>query len=215
MKKWICKVCGYTHEGEEAPDRCPQCGASKSQFYQMKEPSGCAFGMLFAVLIVVAFFFTFFSCRSTLTADNSVVHTVDLNQYLGQWYEIARFDHRFERSMTHCTATYTMQEDGRIMVVNQGMKKGKWKTSVGKAKLSDEPGVLRVSFFGPFYSDYRILMIAPDYSYALVGGGSDKYLWILSRTPQMKPHHRDAVLREAAHRGYDTSQLIWVEQKDR
>ena len=213
MKKWICKQCGYTHYGDEAPERCSQCGASKSQFYCPRKGQWCTFGILFIVVAVLtALCFAFCSCSTAAKVDNAAVSTLDVNRYLGQWYELARFDHRFERDMTYCTATYLMQDDGTVKVINQGKKDGKWEVSEGKAKLTKDPGVLRVSFFGPFYSDYRVLMLAPDYSYALVGGGSDDYLWILSRTPQLDTVTRDRILAEARHRGYTTGKLIWVLQ---
>lgn len=167
---------------------------------------------LFIILALLASGFTvFYACGTTATVDNTSVKKLDLNRYLGKWYEVARFNHRFERDMQHCTATYTLQEDGTIKVTNSGMKNGKLKTSVGKAKITEMPGVLRVSFFGPFYSDYRVLMLAPDYSYALVGGSDDDYLWILSRTPQMKNEDLIKLVNEARRRGYDTEKLIWVE----
>lgn len=137
---------------------------------------------------------------------------MDISKFLGKWYEIARFDHKFERKLEHCIATYTMQDDGTIKVTNQGIKDGKWKTTTGKAKITDEPGVLRVSFFWPIYSDYRIMMLAPDYSYALVGGNNDEYLWILSRTPRLAKETCDKIVRNAQSRGYNTNNLIWVKQ---
>ena len=88
---------------------------------------------------------------SKLTVDNSVVKDFDTNRFLGGWYEIARFDHRFERGMEQTQATYTLQKDGTIKVLNAGMKNGKPKQSEGLAKLTDTPALLRVSFFGPFY----------------------------------------------------------------
>lgn len=214
MEQWICKVCGYTHEGKEPPERCPQCNAPKSQFYKKGSNKGCAMLLLFMTLIPASLILAILSCGSSTTVDNSVVSSVDLNKYLGKWYEIARFDHRFEHNMMQCSATYTMQDNGMIKVTNRGIKEGKWKTSIGKAKLTDKPGVLRVSFFGPFYSDYRIMMLAPDYSYALVGGDNDSYLWILSRTPQLNQSTLNIILSEARRRGYNTNNLIWVQQKD-
>lgn len=212
MATWICKVCGYTHQGDEAPERCPQCGAAKSKFYREKLSSGCAFRMFFIIVMLTVIVFSLFACSAPLTVDNSAVKTVELDKYAGEWYELARFDHRFERGMEHCRTTYTLQKDGTIRVTNRGKKDGEWKTSVGKGKVTGEPGVLRVSFFGPFYSDYRIMMLAPDYSYALVGGGGDDYLWILSRTPQLKQETLDQIVYEAHQRGYKTSNLIWVDQ---
>ena len=171
-----------------------------------------AFRFLIIIVILATIFSVFFACSSKLTVDNSAVKSLELNLYLGKWYEVARMDHRFERGMEYCTAVYTLEENGKIGVTNRGMKNGKWKTSLGKAKVTDEPGVLRVSFFGPFYSDYRVLMLAPDYSYALVGGNGDGYLWILSRTPQLLPDVHDLMIREAQRRGYKTENLIWVKQ---
>ncbi len=146
------------------------------------------------------------------SVDNSTVKTLDLNSYLGTWYELARFDHSFERGLQEVMTFYELREDGKIDVINSGIKNGKYKVAYGKAKLTDETGVLRVSFFGPFYSDYRVLMLDDDYEYALVGGKNDKYLWILSRNPELEDEDYDKILTEATRRGYDISRLIWIEQ---
>lgn len=213
MAKWICKVCGYTHYGDEAPETCPKCGAPKSQFYKEGKQGGCAFSILMLIALLTAFCLNFASCSTTSTVDNSTVKSLDLNRFMGRWYEIARFDHKFERDMQQVTTIYAIQDNGRVKVINQGLKNGKWKTSEGKGKLTTTPGLLRVSFWGPFYSDYRVMMLAPDYTYALIGGESDKYLWILSRSPNMRQDTRNQVLREAQQRGYNTNNLIWVQQK--
>ena len=144
--------------------------------------------------------------------DKSTVKTLDLSSYLGTWYELARFDHTFERGMQEVMAFYELRDDGKIDVINSGIKNGKYKVAYGKAKLTDETGVLRVSFFGPFYSDYRVLMLDEDYEYALVGGKNDKYLWILSRNPELEDEDYDKILTEASRRGYDISRLIWIDQ---
>lgn len=149
---------------------------------------------------------------SKLTVDNSVVTNLDLNRYSGDWYEIARFDHKFERGMQQTKASYVLREDGKVDVLNTGVKDGKPKEAKGVAKLTDTPALLRVSFFRPFYSDYRVMLLDDDYQYALVGSGSDDYLWILSRTPQISAGVKSKILAEAQRRGYDTSKLIWVEQ---
>lgn len=145
-----------------------------------------------------------------LTVDNSVVDSLDVNRYLGEWYEIARYDHRFERGMENTRAIYSMRDDGMIDVINTGVKDGERKESKGKAKLTDTPALLRVSFFGPFYSDYRVMMLDADYQYALIGSGSDDYLWILSRKSLLPDTVKHQVIKEAQRRGYDTSKLIWV-----
>ena len=144
--------------------------------------------------------------------DNSPVSSFIPDNYLGNWFEIARFDHGFERDVQFATARYTMTDKGTIKVINSGIRNGRTKTSVGKAKFTDTPGMLRVSFFGPFYSDYIVMMLADDYSYALVGSKSQNYLWILSRTPQLPERTMNAILTEARSRGYDTEKLIMVDQ---
>lgn len=144
--------------------------------------------------------------------DNTTVGEFDLSRYLGDWFEIARFDHSFERGLTHAKANYALNPDGTIAVTNSGLLNGKRKESVGKAKTTDTTGLLRVSFFGPFYSDYRVMMLADDYSYVLVGSKSAKYLWILSRTPELPEAVLSKILSSATDRGYDTNKLIWVKQ---
>ena len=147
-----------------------------------------------------------------LTVDNSVVRELDLDRFLGSWYEVARFDHFFERGMSQTKANYVLRDDGNIDVINTGIKNGRPKTAKGKAKLTDIPSLLRVSFFGPFYSDYRVMLVDADYRYMLIGSGSDGYLWILSRTPQLADTDRTAILTEAKTCGYNTDKLIWVKQ---
>ena len=146
-------------------------------------------------------------CVSVPKVDNAPVAVLDLNRYLGEWYEIARFDHSFERGVEQAKANYTQNADGTIKVVNSGIKNGKPKTAVGKGKTTDTPGLLRVSFFGPFYADYRVMLIDKDYTYALVGSGSADYLWILSRTPSLDGDAKVAILDEI-HRWYSESERV-------
>ena len=147
--------------------------------------------------------------------DNAPVGSLKLSRYLGVWYEIARFDHSFERGVESAKALYTQNADGTIKVVNSGIKNGKVKTAVGKGKTTDTPGLLRVSFFGPFYADYRVMKIDVDYGYALVGSGGADYLWLLSRTKEMPENVKNDFLAEAKRRGYDTGKLIWVNHEEK
>lgn len=137
------------------------------------------------------------------------VRDLDLKRYLGLWHEIARMDHRFERGLTDVTAEYTLKEDGTIRVENSGwnIRKGKRSKIIGRAKTTSVPGLLRVSFFWKFYSDYRVLMLDPDYQWVLVGAGNFKYLWILSREKNLSKEIYDKILIEARRRGYDTNKL--------
>ena len=158
--------------------------------------------------------FTFFAgCNAQTKVDNSVSGDLNLDKYLGDWYEIARFDHKFERGIQFCKANYSLREDGKVAVKNTGIKNGKPSEANGKAKFTDNPRVLRVSFFGPFYGDYRIMHLDPDYQWVLVGGSDESYLWILARTSKISDKVKETMLNEAMRRGYDVNKLIWVEQK--
>jgi len=171
-------------------------------------------------LIVLSFALFMFSCNSKAMDPDQTINNnfpFEIEKYLGTWYEIARFDHSFERNLQGTTATYTLRSDGKIKVVNQGYKgslNGKQSVAVGKAKLtsSETPRNLLVSFFLFFYAPYNILELDKDYQYVLIGSNSDKYLWILSRTPQMEPSTYNMLVDKAKARGYDTSKLITVLQ---
>ena len=151
--------------------------------------------------------------------DNTVVRELDINRYLGTWYEIARFDHRFERGLVGVTANYSMRDDGKIQVINSGYKNrldGAFSEAIGKAKIPDpenEPAKLKVSFFLFFYGDYFVLELDDDYQWVIIGSSSDKYLWILSRTPQIDEDLYTALLEKLKRRGYDISKLLKVEQQ--
>ena len=153
-------------------------------------------------------------CASAPKVDNSVVGAFDLGRYLGEWHEIARFDHSFERGVEEATATYSLREDGKVEVLNRGVKDGKPKVAKGVGKTTGTPGLLRVTFFWPFYADYRVMAIDDAYTAALVGSGSADYLWILSRTPSLAPQMKETLLSEASRRGYDTSKLLWIRQPE-
>lgn len=151
--------------------------------------------------------------------DHSTVKTLDLNRYMGLWYEIARYENRFEHGLVDVTATYTLRPDGTVRVENRGCKRNSpydiCKTANGHAKMPDpsQPGKLRVSFFLNFYSDYYVLELDEEnYNYALVGSSTDKYLWILSRTPQLPEDIKKKLVVAAERRGYDINRLKWIEQ---
>lgn len=149
--------------------------------------------------------------------DTSTVESVDLNRYLGTWYEIARFPHSFEKGLVGVTANYSFRKDGKIRVLNQGYKgtlDGKFSQAEGKAKVPDPKNTsrLKVSFFLFFYGDYYVLELDEDYQWAMIGSSSPNYFWILSRTPQMDPEVYQMLLDNAEKRGYDLAPLIEVDQ---
>ena len=172
------------------------------------------------LLLLLSLFFTF-SCTNTNSQmlDKTTVKELDLNRYLGTWYEIARFPHSFEKNMVGVTATYSLRDDGKIRVLNQGYKNtlnGELSVAEGKAKIPDpsEPGKLKVSFFWIFYGDYNVLELDENYQYVMIGSSTDKYFWILSRTPQMSPETYEMLLEKARKRGYNLDKLVKVPQKE-
>ena len=151
----------------------------------------------------------------------NTVKEVDLRRYAGTWYEIARLPNSFEKGLVGVTATYTLRDDGKITVVNQGYRgsvDGRRQRVKGKAKVPDpgEQGRLKVSFFLWFYADYLILDLdAENYQYALVGGGNTNYLWILSRTPQMEEEVYTSLVDKARHLGFEVEKLEQIPQPPR
>jgi apolipoprotein D and lipocalin family protein len=137
-------------------------------------------------------------------------------RYLGKWYEIARKDFRFERDLSNTTAEYSLNNNGTIKVDNRGYntKKEKWVNAIGKAKFVGDENIamLKVSFFGPFYSGYNVIAIDEEYKYALVAGKSLKYLWILSRETTIPVDIKDKYLKIAESVGYNTADLVWTKQ---
>lgn len=174
----------------------------------MKKKTVFAFAILASSLLLL------FSSLTFKEKNTVAVKPFDAAKYLGTWYEIARMDYSWEQNLDNVTATYSLREDGMIKVDNKGynVKKEKWEESVGKAKPDGDPkeGKLKVSFFGPFYSEYNIVAIDADYQYALVAGESTKYLWILSRKKTIPEDVKETYLKKAQSLGYDTNKLIWV-----
>ncbi len=155
-----------------------------------------------------------FGC-ATIPKKAQAVKQFDADKYLGKWYEIARFDFRFEKNLDNTTAEYSKNDDGTIKVVNKGYNyvKEKWTSAEGKAKFVKDPqtAMLKVSFFGPFYSGYNVIELDDDYKYALVAGESLKYLWILSRTPSIPQEIKERYIQKAKEIGYDVEEMVWVE----
>ena len=144
-----------------------------------------------------------------------VVPHVELEKYLGKWYEIAHLPAKFQEGCNETTATYTLSKDGSISVLNQSIKDGKMKQAKGKAKVVDKNSnaKLKVTFFWPFYGDYWIIKLGNDYEYSVVGTPNRKYLWILSRTPQMDDVLYSQIIDYVKSKGFDTNKLIKTFQK--
>ncbi len=141
--------------------------------------------------------------------------TVDLKSYLGRWYEIARYEQRFERGCEGVTAEYNLRSDGKIDVLNRCRKQGgKTVEARGLAKVVDAQSnaKLKVSFFRPFSGDYWILDHADDYSWSIVGEPSGRYLWILARQAEPGIELTEELVDRSRALGYDSSMLIRTKQ---
>lgn len=153
------------------------------------------------------------SCAS-IPKNAKPVDNFDVNRYLGAWYEIARFDFRFEKNLDNTSAQYQLDKNGNVIVLNSGYNfvKEKWSKADGLAKFRGDKTVaaLKVSFFGPFYSGYNVVALDEKYQYALIAGKDLDYLWILSRTKSIPEDIKIKYLKIAEEIGYDTSKLIWV-----
>ncbi|KAN0025645.1 hypothetical protein ACTFIU_001741 [Dictyostelium citrinum] len=139
-------------------------------------------------------------------------------KYVGKWYEIARLETYFEKDMDQITAEYSINKNGSIKVINSGynFKKKKRESVEGVAYFvsgSDE-GMLKVSFFGPFYSGYNVIAIDPDYKYALIAGQTFDYMWILSKEPTIPDEIKNSYLELAKSVGYNINKLIWTKQNE-
>jgi len=171
--------------------------------------------LMLLVFVMFTFLSGFAMVAPTRAADEQPLETVDsvdLERYLGRWYEIASYPMFFQKGCTATTADYSLREDGLIEVINSCRKKtldGNLKEAKGRAKVVDPEtnAKLKVSFFGPFWGDYWIIDLDPDYQWAVVGGPKRKYLWILSRTPQMDPAVFDEIVSRLPAKGYDPNRL--------
>ena len=142
----------------------------------------------------------------------SVVH-VDLNRYLGLWYEIGRYPNIFQKGCLGSTALYTARPDGEIDVLNscRDEQDGSLREAKGRAWVVDNSSNarLKVSFFWPFRGDYWIIDLGQEYKYAVVGTPNRKYLWILSRTPEMHPEILKKILLNIEKQGFSRDNLLF------
>lgn len=141
----------------------------------------------------------------------------DIQRYKGEWYEVMRLDHRFERNLSNVTARYTVRDDGTVGVINRGYdrKECRWKDIEGRAKFLQKPDVasLSVSFFGPFAGGYHVFALdQKHYDWAAVSGPTRDYLWILARKPNLPKTTREQLVQKARDLGFPVNELILVDQ---
>jgi apolipoprotein D and lipocalin family protein len=153
--------------------------------------------------------------------SNTPVATLDLARYAGQWHEIAHLPMFFQRQCVgDITARYTVQADGTIEVRNAcRTRSGDQDESVGAARPGSRPGALEVRFAPAWlgwvpgiWADYWVVELDPEYRWAVVGGPSRKYLWVLSRTPAMDRATFQGIRSRAAQRGYAVDKLVMASE---
>lgn len=146
-------------------------------------------------------------------APLTTVAQVDINRYLGTWYEIARYEHFFEKGCSDVSATYSLKENGNINVLNSCMKEDGISEANGEAYAVDTTNSkLKVTFFWPFYGDYWIVTLDENYQYVVIAEPSRKYFWILSRTKVLDEDVKQKILLTLPAIGYDKEKLIWTKQ---
>lgn len=169
-----------------------------------------------SLLLLLASTLLLAACSTLPPPGIQPVSGFDLARYSGHWHEIARLDNRFERGLSEVSATYSLNDDGSIKVINRGYDQASasWKEAQGRALFNGDSQVasLKVSFFGPFYGGYHVVALDPDYQWAMVAGNDRDYLWILARDKQLPQTVTQPLLRQAASLGFDTASLIWVKQ---
>ena len=188
---------------------------------QMDAKDRCLAGLwarLSALAAVLATAITLSGCGGVPEGIRPVA-SLDLERYAGRWYELARYDHRFERGMSHVTADYRLLPSGQVQVINRGyrVEKADWQAAEGKARWASDEGLghLEVSFFGPFYADYVVFYLSEDYQYALVTGPSRDYFWMLSRQAQISEQQWQVLTRIAEQNGFSPAKWIVVQQSNR
>lgn len=156
-----------------------------------------------------------YSCKSVkIPKGITVVDNFKIEPYMGTWYEIARFDFKYEKDLSNVTATYSLNSNGTVKVINRGYNyvKDKWEQANGKATFVNDNtiGALKVSFFGPFYSGYNVVLMEPNYENVLVFGENTDFIWILSRNKTIPNSVKDKFTKEAEKAGYDLNKLVWT-----
>ncbi|MBS1144172.1 MAG: lipocalin-like domain protein [Proteobacteria bacterium] len=169
-----------------------------------------------SALLALSFALILAACSTAPPPGLQAVSPFAIERYLGRWYEIARLDHSFERGMSDVNATYQLQGDGSVKVINRGYdtQKQAWKEAVGRALFIGDTNTasLKVSFFGPFYGGYHVIALDPQYRWSLVAGPDRDYLWILARERTLPADLRAQLVSQARAAGFATDKLIWVEQ---
>lgn len=182
-----------------------------------------SFTILMPFLFLICLFLTAQNIAAQKKEQPTTVQSVDLNKYAGIWYEIARYPNKFQdQCVSDVTAEYVLEKDGGIVVVNKcKTSKDKFDEAKGKARIKDKQTNAKLevrfapkalSFLSSVWGDYWILDLGKDYDYALVGSPDRKYLWVLSRTPQLADEKYEGILQIAKQQGFIPEKLIKTRQ---
>ena len=169
------------------------------------------YGKKYFLTVASAVIFLATGCSQQIKSGIPAVKELSLERYCGKWYEIARLPNSFERGMSDVYTIYTLQKNGTVKVVNYGRKNGRLHSVSGIARAVENGGggELEVSFFRPFYGSYRIIKLAPDYSYSVVMGNSRELLWILARSPELTPEQSTEIRDFLNMHRFPVEKLIW------
>ncbi|MBU0480015.1 MAG: lipocalin family protein [Proteobacteria bacterium] len=165
------------------------------------------------ILLMVSLLTACIPMKDTSIEPLQTVEKVDLERYLGEWYEIARYPNRFQQDCPASKATYSLLPSGKIEVLNECYDhdyQHVLRSVKGKARIVDQStnARLKVTFFWPFSGDYWIIDLGDNYEYAVVGHPDRKYLWILSRTPEMSEDLYGKISEGLISQGYDPARLV-------
>ena len=146
------------------------------------------------------------------------VSSVDLERYMGRWYEIGRFPNPYQKGIVGVIAEYELQDDGEILVRNYGRSgslDAELTVSKAKAWVADKSTNAKwfVQFIWPFKADYWIIDLDQSYQYAVVGQPDRQRLWILSRQPTIAEATLNQIYRRLHANGYDTSRIELTPQR--
>ena len=163
--------------------------------------------------VILLMLFAACGCSTVRSTDDiPVVKGFDAVRYMGSWHEVARLPKWYERNMIHVSAEYSLDGD-TLRIKNCGWRDNEMKvsTAVGHFAGPSDEGAFRISFFRPFYGDYRIIWLSPDCDLALVTGGDRSSLWILARSSTIPVERRDMLVKMASDWGFDVSKLEYPE----
>ena len=168
----------------------------------------------YSILFILFLILILSGCTKNSSMDIPAVKNFILEKYLGKWYEFARLPNSFEHGMSNCYAIYAPGENGSIIVLNCGTKDRKLHcvTAIAKSAVPGT-GELKVSFFRPFYTKYRIIKLTHDYSFAVVTGKDKNFLWILSRKKYPEPENIAEITGFLRKHKYPVEKLIYTQSQ--